>query len=274
LHGRQRPSATRSTADGLKLHRRVVRCDGRTLTVITLRPGTESRFSTNYFHETWHILSDFHGSRLLGRLLWGLAFQRNPGTVVLIDRPYLDPTPFEAEPASPILLVPEWLTPLRAPTVRALRRMLPLTAPSTGTVRWHTPGLEPAVEAAREAPFAQHRPWVPDRGQHSSIGPMSGMLVWSGGPAALRRYATEVYRLGEHAWDNMDYVDVGRYDGEVQVFGDYRRRVAAARVGRREVTDSLPEPPPPESLNPMIWTRGAQVRRRALRPLPAADSTS
>jgi hypothetical protein len=110
--------------------------------VITLRPGTDSRFSTNYFHETWHILSDFHGSRLLGRLLWGLAFQRNPGTVVLIDRPHLDPTPFEPEPASPILLVPEWLTPLRAGTVRALRGMLPLTAPPAGTVRWQTPGLD------------------------------------------------------------------------------------------------------------------------------------
>src|SRR5215467_6778077 len=101
--------------DRLKLHRRLMRLDGRDYTVITLRPGTDARFSTNYFHDTWHVLSDWHGARLLGRLLWGLAYQRVPGTLVLIDRPFLDPNPFDAEPADPIVLVPARLTTLAGP---------------------------------------------------------------------------------------------------------------------------------------------------------------
>lgn len=43
--------------------------------MVTLRPGTNALFSTNFYHGTWHILSDWHGARLLGRLLWGRAYQ-------------------------------------------------------------------------------------------------------------------------------------------------------------------------------------------------------
>jgi hypothetical protein len=55
--------------DRLKLHRHELRLDGRDYTVITLRRGMDCRFSTNNFHQTWHILSDWRGARLLGRLL-------------------------------------------------------------------------------------------------------------------------------------------------------------------------------------------------------------
>src|SRR5262245_59181993 len=130
----QRPGAARSVADRMKLHRRAVRLDGREHTVIGLRPGTTARFSTNYFHETWHVLSDQHGARLLARLLWGLSYQARPDTVVLIDRPFLTSTPFDGDPADPIVLVPTWCTSFGRQADRQLARRLPLTGPPAGTV--------------------------------------------------------------------------------------------------------------------------------------------
>lgn len=41
------PRSARIVGDGLKLHRRSLRLDGRVHTVISLRPGTTARFGTN-----------------------------------------------------------------------------------------------------------------------------------------------------------------------------------------------------------------------------------
>jgi hypothetical protein len=72
VRGRPRPHAATRIADGMKLHRRELRLDGRWYTVVTMRPGTDARFSTNRHHGTWHVLSDWHGARLLGLnpLIW------------------------------------------------------------------------------------------------------------------------------------------------------------------------------------------------------------
>src|SRR5690242_21771901 len=107
-----------------------MRLDGRDHTVVTLRPGTDARFSTNRYHETWHILSDWHGARLLGRLLWGLAYTRTPDTVVVIDGAVLDTDPFEGNAADPILLVPAYLTALTHKSAGELRRALPHARPA------------------------------------------------------------------------------------------------------------------------------------------------
>jgi hypothetical protein len=61
----------------------------------------------------------------------------------------------------------------------------------------------------------------------------------------------------------MDYTDLGWPDGEVQIFADYRQRVSAARVARREILAGLTQPMPPADLEPLIWQRGAEVRLRA-----------
>ncbi|GII58369.1 hypothetical protein Pth03_67580 [Planotetraspora thailandica] len=66
-------------------------------------------------------MSDIHGARLLGRLLWGLAYQRRPGTLVVIGPQHLDSSPFDAEPADPIALVPSHLTTLPARAATSLR---------------------------------------------------------------------------------------------------------------------------------------------------------
>jgi hypothetical protein len=277
LRGHPRPGAARYVGDRIKLHRHVIRLGGAPYTVITLRPGTDVHFSNNRYHETWHILSDPLGARLLGRLLWGLAYQRVPRTLVLIERPHLDPTPFDAAPADPIALVPAWLTPLPTRDARELRKRLPLTRPA-GTVRWHTPGLA-AAAAAEPGTW----PSMPGSGREWRAGAgggrhrierAGGLLIFAATPPVLRDWAVDVYLLGEPPNSPMDYryigwpygmayTDLGRTDGEVQIFADYRQRVSAARVARREVLAGLTQPVPPADLEPLVWQRGAEVRLRA-----------
>ena len=246
----------------MKLHRHVVACGGSHYTVITLRPGAYARFSDNYYHGTWHILSDWHGTRILGRLLWGLAYQRVPGTLVLIDRPQLDPSPFNGEPADPIALVPSQLTSLSARAARELRARLPLTQPA-GTVRWQTRGLDLAI-AAGGSRAARWRDRRPDANRITRSG---GLITFAGTPNVLRQWAVAVYQRGEYCSpEGMDHLFLGDgscwADGEVQIFRDYRRRVSAAAQARREILATIPPQLPPSNVEPLIWERGASIRRR------------
>jgi hypothetical protein len=268
LRARPRPDAATRVVDRVKLHRRAMPLDGRTYTVITPRPGTDIRFSTNYFHGTWHLLSDWHGARMLGRLLWGMAFQRKPGTLLLIDRPFLDPNPFDAEPADPIALVPALLTPLRAGAARELRRRLPLSGPSDGTVSWRTHGLTDAIAAEHawrsRLPGGWRPPWIRPTGFQMRIDRIGGLLVWAATPSVFKDYAMYVYQLGRYAHRGMAYAEVDWPHGEVQVFADYRRRVNAARTARREILAEHNTAGNRADLIPLIWQRGTLVRQRRL----------
>lgn len=248
---RLRPDAARDTGDRLKLHRREMRLDGRDFVVVSPRPGTEVRFSTNYFHDTWHILSDLHGARFLGRLLWGLAYQRRPGTVVVIDQSFIDPSPFDAEPAYPIVLVPVHLAHLTSDALKQLKHRIPMRDKPTGTVRWQTPGL-----AGGEAP---------NRRRHEGVAQFylsHGMLVFGATSNVLRSWAVDAHRMGDSYYYGMDYTyleDTAWADqGEVQIFTDYHRRVSAAKVARAELRTELGAEPDQE----MVWDRGGAVRAR------------
>jgi hypothetical protein len=255
----------------MKLHRHTLGLAGRPYTVVTLRPGTDARFSTNFFHGTWHILSDWRGARLLGRLLWGLAYQRRPGTLVLIDAPFLDLNPFDAEPANPIALVPNPITTLTARATRDLRRRLPLTA-ADGTVRWLTHGLDLALRRYRaiidRPPGIQRPPSIPWRGFGERVERVGGIITVTASPRSLKAAALTAAMLGPCAHHGMDYAEVDWPNGEIQVFNDYRQRVSVARVARREVLAALGEPLDREMLNSLIWDRGGEVRRRRMPPLP------
>jgi hypothetical protein len=255
-----------SIDDRMKLHRRRVRVGGRDYTVISPRPSLDVRFSTNFFHGTWHILSDFRGARFLGRLLWGLSYTRVPGTVIVIDRPFLDPNPFDGARADPILLVPALLTPLSDRSAADLRRALP-RAEHAGTVRWQTGSLDAVVEAGRQpkaygdyqAPYVE--PPGPER-----MARLGGFVSFSASPQRLRSYAPHVYGLGKHVYQGSDYAEIDRPNGEVQVFRDYRQRVSATQVARREILSSTAAG---ENHEPLIWKRGAEVRHRGrFRPFP------
>ncbi|GAA0397065.1 hypothetical protein GCM10009530_55810 [Microbispora corallina] len=202
MRNRMRPSNARDGGDRLKLHRHDLRADGRDYTVITLRPGTRVRFSTNFHHETWHILSDLHGALLLSRLLWGLSFQRRPGTVVLIDRRFICPNPFDAEQGSPIALVPADVTHLPARSGRLLIRGLPVPREARGTVRWQTWGLDAAVREWRDQRDGGTwwQRWRPHEDVRAAeVTNPGGLVTVRASSSLLRSWAVSVATMHDHA---------------------------------------------------------------------------
>ncbi|MBF6345712.1 hypothetical protein [Nocardia cyriacigeorgica] len=263
------PRRAAATDPMLKLHRRAMVLDGRAYTVLSLRPGTDFRFATNRFHETWHILSDWRGARVLARLLWGLSYQRRPGVLVLIDPAHLDPDPFDAVPSDPIVLMPSELTVLTRQAAAQLRRRLPLRDRSHGTVRWQSFGLDAAVAELAE----WRRRWrelgddryLPPATGWERVERIGGLIVFAGSTARLREWAVSVATLGDYGADDMDYtfLDENR-DGEVQIFRQYRRRVDAAQRARAEITAAVGHLADPADVQRLIWNRAAAIRRNAL----------
>ncbi|MBL1074840.1 TfoX/Sxy family DNA transformation protein [Nocardia sp. 2] len=258
----QRPATARSIGDGLKLHRHLVRSVNGVHTVITLRAGTRARFSTNRFHDTWHVLSDEHGARLLARLLWGLSYQARPGTFVYIDRQFLTPTPFDADPADPIALVPGWCTPFDDRVTHQLKRHA-LPKPE-GTVRWQTFGMDRTLEPAAldawwERYHATHR--GEGRGQ---VDRRRGVIVLSPAtPEDARAWALSAAGLDttRHGSDHtyLGPWDYG-YDGEIQVFRRFRPMVSVAAQARAQVLSRATVPEDPEDLRAAVWTEAESVR--------------
>jgi hypothetical protein len=232
----------RANAKGLKLHLRVVTVGRTTFRIVTLRPATSVRFSTNFFHDTWHVLTDREGAFILARLLWGLAFQREPGTAVLLDGVHLVPTPFEADPGDPVLLAPAGLTRVDAAVLRLLRARLRQPT-SQKTVRWHTFGLPQAL--AENVDWRASR-YLEARSQRSQerMDRLGGFVCYSAPRDVLRSQALAIYRMRECKKMSYHYLaeDHGpgwwRTDGEVQVFRDFRDMVSAATVARRAVLDA------------------------------------
>ncbi|GIH25630.1 hypothetical protein Aph01nite_39400 [Acrocarpospora phusangensis] len=271
-----RPSNARHIDDRLKLHLRTSRADGREFHVITPRPGVRARFSTNYYHQTWHILSDPHGAHLLARLLWGLSYQRHPDTLIVIGHPHLDPNPFDAEPPAPIALVPADLTHLLHKTAHRVRQSLAAPGEPRGTVRWHTWGLD--AEVARYHAMRADRTWwreyhpSPD-GRGGEVDMIGGMLTFRGTPSLLRNWALLVATMRDDVYYGMSYTEIDhpdyelcRSNGEVQTFTDYHRRVSTAKVSRRETLTTHPTPNDPATLRPLIWTHNETVETRRNRP--------
>jgi hypothetical protein len=279
------PCKDRPSAEGrLKVHLRLMRLGGATYRVITLRPGTPAAFSTNYFHNTWHIVTDRHGARLLARLLWGLAYQRQPGTLVLVHGAHLRPTPFEAERSDPFILAPAGLTRLDASALRRLKAVLPRLGPPTHTARWLTFGLDEALAAWRDeredCPIEREREalryrenrqlWSQERMERRG-----GFICYSAPPPVLRYQALAVHvhalrvKAGDYATE-MDYHYLAERaggvcwwpDGEVQIFADYRDRVAAATQARAELLVPPNQPVLSETLQEVISRRRDQIKQR------------
>jgi hypothetical protein len=154
-----RPDAAAHVVDRLTPHRRRLRLDGRDYPVIPLTPGTDARFSTDHFHHTWHVPPDWHG-----RLRWGLAFQKVPGSLV---RRFLNPNPFESIAADPVALASTRSTQLSSRVARESRRLPLDRMRPDATVRWQTHSLEAEITSRRpryEITVGAHRePWIPRR---------------------------------------------------------------------------------------------------------------
>jgi hypothetical protein len=265
-HANARPATAVDAGPVLKLHRRVMRLQGRDHTVLTLRPAARARFSTNYFHDTWHILSDVHGANVLARLLRGLSYQARPDTVVLIDPSRLDPNPFDAEPAHPIALVPAGLTAYNGSVLRELRHRLD-RSPTVGTVRWHTHGLDLRVaeQAQREATLAPGVPRHAPRyqGNFERVRLVGGVLAVVAARESLRDLAVDMSTMARWWYGGQSYLEIDGRDGELQIWQDYHRMVSVARQARAEVlarpdSDGTSQ----DLLRARVWRHAVQVRRR------------
>jgi len=226
----------------LKVHLRVFEIHRTTLRVVTLRPQTRVRFSTNYFHDTWHIVGGPDSASILGRLMWGLAFQKQPGTVVLVDHAHLVPTPFDGDPPDPILLVPQQLTRIDTDLLRAFKLRWRRSPGSPTTIRWHTFGM-PAALAAEDR---RYRGWragdrlLEDRERMSR---RAGFICYTAPAELLRRNGLGIFEMGGAGYHPLAaprYSPYRGYDGEFQVIDNFDRDVAAAQVARREVFGDAP----------------------------------
>jgi hypothetical protein len=163
------------------------------------------------------------------------------------------------------------LTTLTPQAARRLRRELAASSPSCGTVRWQTWGLDAEVAQIRERRASGRWPtWeqpADDRG--AAVERVGGLLAFRAQPSRLREWAVGVALLGDHMYQGMAYVDLDssdaplcRADGEMQIFHDYRRRVAVARISRREVLGTVPVGLVPADINPLVWQHNGTVRAR------------
>ena len=251
----------------MKLHLRVLKMGDACLRLITLRPGADVAFSTNYFHETWHILSDQHGAHLLGRLLWGLSYQSTPGAAVLLHGEHITPAPFGAEPSNPILLGVAGHTHTGLKRLRSLRRRLTRLGPSDCSVRWKTFGLDTAIKRSKDyQQTGREEPEFVELG-HTDARSLwgqecmfrrGGFVCYTAPPEILRMRALTIAQLDPSA-HGMDYYFLadGRSsyrwpDGEVQVFSDYRERRDAAEQARRTVLAPGQQFDTPEKLYEVI----------------------
>ena len=255
-HANARPGSSRTAGPTLKLHRRVVRLRGRDHTVLTLRPAAQARYSTNYFHDTWHVLSDGHGAQVLARLLWGLSYQARPGTLILLDEARLDPNPFDAEVPMLVALVPSPLTGCSAAMLRELKHSPGRHTAPAGTVRWRSHGL--ALAAA-----AEPSRWRPGRWSRVRVEVRAGVLVISADPDGLRQLALEAAALTRYWYKGQSYMEMDYPRGEVQIWRQYHRMVSIARAARAEVlADPATAGHDAGGVRERIWRHGWTVRRR------------
>ena len=176
-----------SPAPRLKVHRRSVRLDRLEYTILSPRPTEEARFATNYFHETWHVITSRRGAALLARLCWAMAFQRRERTIVLIDSPLIVPTPFDADLSSPIAIVNNDLGAFSRAAVKDLRAQLPLTGVPDGTVVLQTRGLDQALENTTEFRDRNHETQLQNEHQKRRwIDGSNGLVIVAAPPSVFR----------------------------------------------------------------------------------------
>ncbi|KOX15615.1 hypothetical protein ADL05_14505 [Nocardiopsis sp. NRRL B-16309] len=248
--------------------------------MVSLRPSDPWRFGVR-IDECTMITSDVAGTRVLGRLLWGLAFQRRPDTVLLIDSPHLVPNPYDGLPSPRLAFVPAPLATVDTSAARRLRRQRPSRRPSEGTLTWNTHSYPDAL-AARLA--WQRRVWTSGHGvEHTWTEPPRGpelrvfgdFVTISGDRGALRQWALDLGGAGLfwHADQSCAEPDFG-FAFDVHAIRHFRRQVSIAGRARSEVTGQDDAPTDPRMLSERITRHAEAVAAREpgpwdpLRPMP------
>ncbi len=247
-HKQARPGNRTDDDSRLKLHLRVLSLNGKIWRVLTLRPGTDVAFSTNYFHETWHLVSDEPGARLLAHLFWGMSYQREPRTLFLMHGENIRATPFEAEPSQPFAICPANVTAPDPQAFREMKRLLPRLPPPTATVRLQTWGLDEMV-ATDDWEERQQRAGLDDGNctflwERERMTLEGGVICYTALPIILRAQADVIARMRICRIIGQEHHELaanhaGRWggmgDGEVQIFRRYREMLSEANEARREV---------------------------------------
>ncbi len=218
----------------VKVHRRIVRLDGADYTVLSLRPSDSYRFATNYFHETWHVLSDIAGGRLFGHLCWAMAFQRQARTLLVIEPPNLIANPFDADPSNSIVIANSDIGAPSRQALDELRRKLPFRTKSEGTSQLNSFGLDRYAERPRTFFDEQDATGAQWRKNTVRIDRINGLIVLAAPADNLKVWGVELAGIGTSLYGGQDYASLNHRDntGEVQIFEDFRgmaRRAALAR---------------------------------------------
>jgi len=175
----------------------------------------------------------------MGRLMWGLAFQRLPGTLVLVDDPHLVPTPFEADRPDPILIIPDGLTVVDDDLLRALKLRLRRCPGAPTTIRWHTFGMPVALEAAERRTWRTYDATPRTVYLREQMSRRAGFVTYTAPPALLRANGLGIYRMhrggGYYELAQARVTGCCGQDGEFQVIDDFDDSVGAAIVARREI---------------------------------------
>jgi hypothetical protein len=216
------------------VHRRTLRLDRNQWTALSRRPSEPTRFANNYFHETWHLLSDLAGAQLLGRICWAMSFQRKERTVFVIEQSHLVPNPFDSDPSSPVLIVNSDLGTPTHDARLALKRYLPLKGPSEGRVTLSSTGLDRLdLDGVFDEQHRRAERYIAER-QRRWINRVDGILVRSAPAPVLREWGIGLSQLGDRLYNGINYTELDwpSYHGEVQIFNDFHQRVNRAIVAR------------------------------------------
>jgi hypothetical protein len=243
-----------------KLHLRVRQLGGQELRLLTLRPGTDLLLSNNLYHDTWHLVTDSCGSRQLAHLQWALSYQQRPGTVLLLDEPFVVSSPFDGDRARPALLVLSELGGLTHRALEALASARGRLGPPDGTVRLDTRGL------LTEWEVPPRHVW---RDLRESMALRSGFVEYRGDRTAMRLFA-QAARQMTASRSGSSYHYLADTDGELQLYEDFRARVRIAERVRAELGlqpgFATPEQQPQlwDATSQVLWRqeRARQTRRR------------
>jgi hypothetical protein len=255
----------------VKLHRRHVSFDRRAFTVLSPRPSNQCRYATNYFHETWHVLSDVSGARMLSQLCWFLAFQRKTGTIVVIDDGLLVTNPFDADPSSPIVITNADLAPVNKTVIRQLKRFLAAKGPSEGTVRTATGGLDRllAGNASAQMRIEQQASgvWWNDHQRRCWTDRVNGVVVLAAPPPVLEWWALSLNQLGSHWYRGSDYTELDHpasrnRDGEIQIFENFTQMVSQAAATRQQLFPDAAHRELLEDERHAVWAASASAATR------------
>ena len=258
---------TRTIGHRSKLHLRVRRLGGQELRLLTLRPDTDLQLANNHHHETWHLVTDNSGSRQLAHLLWAMSFQQKPNTVLLLDAPFVVPTPLDADRSRPVLVVPSELGGLTQKALEALQAARHGLGPPDTSVRIDTHGL------TTEAPDLPRHLW---REAHETVRVRTGFLEYRADRASLRMTARSAHRL-RACQDWPTDIDLGDFsghapEGELQLYQDFRAgvRIATRLRSERGLQPGFATPAQQESLwwatDAARWKQRKAAERRARRP--------